>query len=272
MKTAVAFIIIVTIAFRPLLAEGSGKSQTALELYGEKRIQNWAEVVNRHLDARGVNVAIVARCGRERGDLPSGIDFTHAGIAVFEAVKNADGEIYYTYTVYNLYQGAEGRKDRSHLVQDFMFDMCAGGVEPEIGVIVPTEGLQQRILKVLRSPVRTELHNPDYNLLANPYDKRYDNCVSYILKLTMSAIYATDDEDRIAQNIRDYYVAQEVELNGLERFGSKFLSGVTMKDQDRTVQTVTFGSIGRFLETYDLQKERFIVGMAAEETSPTLTN
>ena len=224
----------------------------------------FADKINTALDARKVNVALVARAGRSREDLPEGIEFTHVGIAIFEPVQVGEDEIYYTYTVYNLYHNIDGDPARSGLVQDFMVDMAAGAVEPEIGVIVPCEALQQRLMDTVRSPIYTKLHNPDYNLIANPYNDRFDNCVTHTLKVLFAAIYNTDDPDRIQANINAYFKAHEVDVPFVKRFGAGFISAVSFADQGMQAKTATFGSLRRFLEQENLLKEYFEVPLEGD--------
>ncbi|MFA5257555.1 MAG: DUF2145 domain-containing protein [Opitutales bacterium] len=235
-------------------------SKQAIDRYGAEYVQQLTDEVNAQMDARQVNVALIARCGRLRADLPEGVDFTHVGIAVFEAVVREDGKVGYTYSVYNLYQGVDGDMGKSHLVQDFTFDLCSGAVEPEIAVIVPSDALQKRILEVIRSPAYAALHNPKYNLIANPFNDQFDNCVTHTLKILVAAIYNTDDQERIYEDINSYFKPEEINLSVAERIGVNFMSGVSDDDQSsRHVKTATFGSLKRFLDEYKLTKDYFVV-------------
>ena len=50
----------------PAQAGSSANAKSGLELYGEPAIRAFAEKVNATLDAKGVNVAIIARSGQSR--------------------------------------------------------------------------------------------------------------------------------------------------------------------------------------------------------------
>jgi hypothetical protein len=237
-------------------AGSSASSHVGVEKFGAAAIASFAEKVEAELDEREVNVAIIARTGRMDEDLPEGVDYTHVGIAVYEAIRDADGKISYGYTVYNLYQGAGGRKDRSHLVQDFVFDMCAGIAEPKIGVIIPADDLQRKMLKVLRSPLYNQLHNESYNLLANPYNDSFDNCVSHTLEVIVAGMLDTQDADPVRAKINAHFEAQVMKLSLLQEIGVSFMKGATLDDQNpNKVYTATFGSLNRFLKSEGMLKE-----------------
>lgn len=263
-KHLTVFTWILTCLLLPQIiwAGSSSAEQFGVEKFGADAIRGLADRVNLELDKRGANVAIIARSGRARADLPDGIVYTHVAIAVFEAVVNADGRIGHTYTIYNLYQGADGRMDRSFLAQDFTFDMVAGAMEPDIGIIIPIPELQKRILDVIRSPAYHQLHNPRYNLIANPHRDLYDNCVSHTLKVIVAAIYQTDDSERIRANIERYFTPQPIRISLIQRLGSGFVQEVSLRDQGRNgPQCATFTTVHRFLQQFDLVAESFSVHM-----------
>lgn len=251
-----------TLAQPVLQAGSSANAKTGLELYGDTAIRAFAEKLNATLDARGVNVAIIARSGRPRSQLPEGISYTHVAIAVFEAVRTSAGETGHTYTVYNLYQGADGRDDRSYLAQDFTYDFVVGSREKDIGVIVPVDALQKRILAVIRSPAYKALHNPHYNLVANPWRHQFDNCVTHTLRIVTAAIYNTSDESRIQQNIQTYFKPTPVRLGPIQSFGTNFITAVSREDEDPSgLQTASFDSLKVFFEQNQIAKESFKVVM-----------
>ena len=245
---------------QPVLWAGSADSKVGVDKYGDDAIRNFALRVNDELDTKKVNLAIIARSGRPRSELPRGISYTHVAFAVFEAVRAEDGTVFHTYTVYNLYQGGEGREDRSYLKQDLTYDFVAGIFEPDVAVCVPNEILQERILRVIRSPAYRSLYNPSYNLLTNPWVDRFDNCVTHALKICVAGIYQTDDRRRIYDNIRAYFKPTPVRLGPLQSFGSTFVRGLSREDRDASgLQTATYDSLKAFLEENGLVKDAFTV-------------
>lgn len=246
----------------PVRAGSSADEKVGVERFGEDRIRQFALTVNDELDRHQVNVGIIARAGRPRSQLPRGIAYTHVAFVVFEPVQMPNGTVAHTYTVYNLYQGDQGREDRSYLKQDLTYNFVGGVYEPDVAVCVPNEVLQQRILRVIRSPAYQGLHNPDYNLVTNPWVDRYDNCVTHTLKICMAAIYQTDDRQRIYEDVRLYFKPTRVHLGPLQTIGSTFMKAISREDMDRSgLQTATYDSLKAFLEGNGLAKESFTVVM-----------
>ncbi len=248
------------LALVPAQAGSSADSRVGLEKFGAEAIRTFALYVNDELDRHRVNVGIIARVGRPRSDLPAGITYTHVAFVVFEAARDPEGKIFHTYTVYNLYQGADGHPDRSYLKQDLTYDFVSGICEPDVAVCVPDEPLQRRILAVIRSPAYGALHNPNYNLLANPGVDRYDNCATHLLKICVAAIYDTSDRTRIYADIRAYFRPTQVHLGLVQSLGSNFMSDVHRDDRTRSnFQTASYDSIKAFLETNHLAQETFVI-------------
>jgi hypothetical protein len=246
----------------PAQAGGSGESKVGVEKFGDDAIRSLALKVNDELDRRKVNVAIIARSGRVRKEMPRGISYTHVAFVVFEPVNTPDAAVTYTYTVYNLYQGDQGRDDRSYLRQDVVYDFVAGTAEEDVAICVPTEALQRRILAVIRSPAYRSLHHPEYNIVANPWVDRYDNCVTHSLKVCVAAIYQTDDAARINEDIRLYFKPTRIHLGPLTSLGSSFVTGFSRADMDRSgLQTATYESLRDFLLENHLATECFTVAM-----------
>lgn len=244
------------------MAGGSAESKCGSEKFGEAPIRRLSQRINERLDQEKVNLAIIARAGSSRTDLPAGIRYTHVAFIVFEPVQTEDGAVAYTYTVYNLYQGDQGRKDRSYLGQDFTYDFAAGIMESDVAICVPTDELQQRLLKTIRSPAYQSIHNPDYNVLTNPWVDRYDNCVTHAVKVCFSAIYQTDDRPRIYKNMRSYFRPTKVRLSLFKSIGSSFVTGISQKDRDPSgLQTATYGSLRTFLQSNGLVKNSFTVSV-----------
>ncbi|HEU5080189.1 MAG TPA: DUF2145 domain-containing protein [Opitutaceae bacterium] len=255
------FSVLVFVA-APAQAGSSEQTKVGVDRFGEEAIRNFALKVNDQLDQHHVNVGIIARAGRPRAQMPRGISYTHVAFVVFEPVRAADGTVFHTYTVYNLYQRGEGHSDQSYLKQDLTYDFVAGTYESDIAVCVPDEVLQRRILAVIRSPAYVALHNPDYNLLTNPWVDRYDNCVTHTLKVCVAAIYGTDERGRIYDDIRAYFKPTPVHLGPLQAIGTNFIKAISREDIDQSgFQTATYGSLKTFLDSNHLMKEAFTVTM-----------
>jgi hypothetical protein len=260
-RFALMLALVLGAAFGPPAHAGSeAGTKVGVEKYGEHPIRRFALDVIDHLDKRKANVAILARAGRPRAQLPAGITYTHVAFAVFEPVRGADGATFHTFAVYNLYQGADGREDRSTLKQDLIYNFVAGIDEPDIAVCIPSVDLQRRLLTAIRSPAYRALHIPDYNIVANPHVDRYDNCVTHTLKICVAAIYQTQDRARIYENIRAYFTPTPIRLGPLQSLGAR--SKPFIKHDDAPpggFQTATYESLKTFLASNGLVADAFTV-------------
>ena len=259
-RLTATFALLVSVALAAPLRAGSEAAKVGVDKYGDQAIRDLALKLNDQLDARQAHVAILARAGRPRAQLPKGVSYTHVAIAVFEPVRAKDGTVFHTYAVYNVYQGADGRPDRSYLKQDLVYDFVAGIDEADVAACVPIEPLQKRLLTVIRSPAYRALHTADYNIVANPWVDRYDNCVTHTLKICVAAIYQTDERARIYQNIRTYFTPTPVQFGPVQSFGVMFKTAVKQNDADPSgYQTATWESLQAFLATNGLLKDTFTV-------------
>lgn len=113
---------------------------------------------------------------------------------------------------------------------------------------------------MIRSPAYRALHTADYNIVANPWVDRYDNCVTHTLKVCVAAIYQTDDRARIYDNIRIYFTPTRVQLGPLQSLGARFNAAVKHDDAEGSgLQTATWESLQAFLASNGLVKETFTV-------------
>lgn len=237
-----------------------GSSQAEGEAYFEAdKIIAFSKKVEKSLAQNGARVAILARVGRPRNNLPEGISFTHTALAVYSKITTTDGRVLPGYTIYNLYQKA-GQLDVSELVRDYPVDFFAGVQVLEAGVVIPTPELQMAILKVLTSPTYEKLHNPNYSAIANPYTLALQNCTEHLLDTLFAAIYKTDDIRQIKANEKTYFKAQAVNVNPVKlALGSMFVSDIATSDHPDSPETATFTTIGDFLESFGLVSKRYIL-------------
>ncbi|MGI9508982.1 MAG: DUF2145 domain-containing protein [Geminicoccaceae bacterium] len=220
-------------------------------------VSAFADQVQKNLAERGAHVALVARVGRDPGELPAGIAYTHVGIWVYSNIEMADGRNVRGYAVNNLYQRADDL-DVSDLVQDYPADFFAGAYNLDAGIIVPDRRLQAKLLDVINAPTYQRLHNPSYSVVANPDSNAFQNCTEHTLNLLMAALYDTDDMTRIKANTRAHFTPQTVEISPLKRLvGPMVMDGVAMSDQTRTVRTATFTTIADFMASFELVESAY---------------
>jgi hypothetical protein len=220
-----------------------------------KEVTAFAESVEQNLAARGAHVAIVARAGRDPEDLPDGLRYTHVAYWVYSQITHADGRITNGYRVYNLYQLADD-PTRSELIQDSPTDFFASARVLDAGIIIPKPALQKKLLRVIDSPTYATLHNARYTLLANPVSQTSQNCTEHTLDVLMASLYDTGDRRQLKANIAAYSKPQRIDVSGVKRLVAPAISGaLSTSDHGAQVKTATFGSIGRFMERYDLAED-----------------
>jgi len=224
-----------------------------------EKIVSFAKRVEKAVAARGARVFILARIGRPASELPDGFHYTHVAFGVYSMIKTDDGRSIPGYAIYNLYQDDKVR-DRSKLVTDYPVDFFAAVYELKTDILIPKPALQQQLLKVIASDTYRKLHNPDYSVVANPYNRKYQNCTEHVLDVINAAIYRTDDIQRIKANERAYFEAQAVKINPLKMLvGALTMPDVKTTDQKGGIKTASFSTISRYLKQYDLIQEELVI-------------
>jgi hypothetical protein len=247
-------IFVLLFALQPLVAM-AGSSEAGNPLLPAAEVATFSNRVQQDLAARGVQVAIVARMGRDPSKLPSGVLYTHVAYWVYSQIKLADGSVGQGYRVYNLYQQAKNGT-RSDLVQDSPAAFFAGAQRLDAGIIIPDARLQKKLLKVITSPTYKALHNRSYSVLSNPNDTRFQNCTEHTLEVLMAGLYGTSDKAKIKANIAAHFKPQYIKVDGFKRLLAPVASkALTTQDHGSKIYTATFSSIARFMKTNKLAAE-----------------
>lgn len=247
----VRFVIVLLCAL--LIAPGAAKaSRSGGEVHFQpEQIVKFAKKVEKTMAAKGAHVAVLARVGRPRKDLPEGIGYTHTALAVYSLITTTDGRQLPGYAIYNLYQ-REKEPNVSDLVVDYPVDFFSGVQVLEAGIVIPSPELQRRLLAVIGSETYRKLHNPNYSVIANPYTLEYQNCTEHTLDVLVAAIYRTDDIKQIKANEKAYFVAQAVNVSPIKlALGSIFSAEVATSDQPGPPETATFETISAFLRKFE---------------------
>ncbi len=230
----------------------AGSSEAGKSIIPAAKVAAFSNRVQHDLAARGANVAIVARIGRNPSALPNGINYTHVAFWVYSQITQADGSTGRGYRVYNLYQRS-GNKTRSDLIQDSPADFFAGAYKLDAGIIIPDPRLQKKLLKVIASPTYSTLHNPNYSVLSNPSTSQFQNCTEHTLDVVMASLYKTSNKSKIKANIAAHFKPQIIPIGMFKRnLASLTSKAMTTADHGNKVGIVTFGSIAQFLRTYNL--------------------
>jgi hypothetical protein len=210
----------------------------------------FGKALERDLAARGARVALVWRSGRPRKSMPTGLAYTHGALWIYRDVTAANGERLMGYAVYNLYHGDGKVRPRtvSSLVQDWPTDFVLGSVEDDVAVIVPTPEMQRRLLAVVDSPTYAALHVPSYSLIDSPFDRRHQNCNTFLLDVIGAAAWETGDPAQIAVNLRTWFRPSTIKAGPLQRlFGPMVDARLATDDQDGPIVTAGYESIAAFM-------------------------
>ena len=230
----------------------AGSQQTADIQHQPEEVATFAKGLEKYAAAQGARAFIISRVGRPAEDLPKGIIYTHTAIAVYSAITLNDGNVVNGYAIHNLYQDSE-EKNRSSLITDYPVDFFWGAQRLSAGISIPTPAVQQRLIEAINNGVAQQVHNPNYSVIANPMNNKYQNCTEHTLLVLNSAIYQTTNLERLYENHKTYFTPQTVHSSPFKlMLGNAFVSGVTTADHKSKVKTATFGSISRYLNNYDL--------------------
>jgi hypothetical protein len=259
MKRTVALLIAV-VCLVIASPHAYASSQGSDEIYFKpEEIVAFSKKVEKSLAQKGARVAVLARVGRPRNQLPPGFAYTHVAFAVYSQITTSDGRQVPGYAIYNLYQ-RDKEPSISDLIQDFPVDFFSGVQVLEAGITIPSPELQRRLLNVIASPAYKQLHVPQYSLIANPYTLPYQNCTEHTLDVLFAAIYETSDPKQIKSNEQAYFQAQPVNVSPIKLlFGSMFKAEIVTSDHPGSPVTATYETIARFLEKYDTGSDSFVV-------------
>lgn len=254
MNRIATYCIIALVALLPArLWAGSANSED--NTFPTEDITQFAKSVERYAAEHGARAFIIARVGRPPEELPKGIEFTHTAIAVYSTIEAQDGTPHKGYAIYNLYQ-KDPQVDQSELVQDYPVDFFWSAKELKAGVLIPTPQMQQNLINLIASNDYEQLHHPEYSVISNPFDARYQNCTEFTLDVINSVIYQTTDRDRLKRNARAHFAPQRVHESRLKMIlGGLLLKDVSTDDHKGPVAIATFHSIARYLSSNNLVKK-----------------
>ncbi len=220
-----------------------------LEKYGESIIS--------HLAENNVKAAIVSRSGQKRSKLPPGVAFTHSAFWLYE--PNADGTPHYA--VYNLYHGEENRLVSS-LVKDSPADFLRLTREHDVGIIIPTQIVQNKILDYIGSSRYGEVHQVNYSLISNPFDSRYQNCNEFMLDSLAAMFWETPNTALIKTRLKKVLKPTELKASIIRRkVGPVVDERLIMTDHDGPILTTTRQTLAQFLDSQNGLKQDYVLDL-----------
>ncbi|MCJ8274630.1 MAG: DUF2145 domain-containing protein [Psychrosphaera sp.] len=230
---------------------GSREGEVNPQLNVEQLI-DFAKLVEKTAAKQGARVFLLGRVGRASDEMPQGIEYTHTALAVYSMITTDEGKQVPGYAIYNLYQKNDALS-QSELVIDYPVNFFAGAAELKAGIAIPTPAVQKRLLALIASGEYQALHNPNYSILANPFNSQFQNCTEFTLDLLNAAIYQTKNIAQLKANAKAYFKPQQLEMSGLKlQMAAIFMDDLTLADHQSKVKTATFSSIVRYLAENNL--------------------
>lgn len=241
------FLVLVTCFSLMTSGADAGSSATTQPRFTPEEAADFAKQIEEELAAQGARLAIVFRAGRPREDLPGGISYTHGAFWIHQPIRTEDGRTLYGYASYNLYHGEEDRRT-SYLAQDWPLDFTTGDQAGEVGIIIPSPEMQRRLIAFIQSENYAAMHNPDYSLISNPHDPRFQNCTEFLLDVIAASAWETTDVDQLKANLRAHFQPARIRVGLLARlFGPSVDERVRLEDHGSRIFTATFRSLGDFM-------------------------
>ena len=240
---------------RTVYAGYTASTDSGDALFSQSVLEDYGQQIQDELIDKNVKLAIISRAGQTRDKLPDGVMFTHS--AFFR--RNASGG----YDVYNLYHGEKNRL-RSSLVTDTSADFLRLLQEQDAGVLIPTADMQTLLYDFLESSEYPSVHQPDYSLISNPLDLRWQNCNELMLYAVAAAIWKTTDRTLLRDKLAATITPTELKVSPLRRhFGPMIDERLILDDHGEKVLTTTFGTLtqlfdatGRLDKSYILEFEK----------------
>ena len=219
--------------------------------FPRETLENYGEQILDELKAKDVKFAVISRAGQPRDKLPEGVMFTHS--AFFR--RNAAG----SYDIYNLYHGEKNR-NRSSLVVDTPADFLRTLQERDAGILIPNQATQDLLHDFLVSPEYNAMHHPDYSLISNPFDLRWQNCNEFMLYVFGAAMWNTTDREILSKKLEETVTPTELKVSFVKRYyGPKVDERLILKDHGKKVFTTTFATLSQLFEKTGTLKESYVI-------------
>lgn len=216
-------------------------------LFERELLEEYGETIISHLAEKNVKAAIISRSGQKRRKLPPGVAFTHSAFWLYE--PNEDGTPHFA--VYNLYHGEENRLISS-LVKDSPADFLRLTREHDVGIIIPTQDVQNKLLDYIGSSRYGEVHQVNYSLISNPFDSRYQNCNEFMLDSLAAMFWDTPNTTQIKTRLKGVLEPTELKASMIRRkVGPVVDERLIMTDHDSPILTTTRQTLAQFLDSQD---------------------
>ena len=211
------------------------------------------EKMRDQLESSGASMALIARVGLNLSEYNQ--RFTHMGVAVRDHVRNR-------WQVLHLFNPC-GKSQSEIMTQPLEKFYEVDLFEFEAMALVPSQARQAQLRNVFLNPVKAKaLHTPAYNMIAHPFNTRFQNSNQWILEMIAMGL---DDSQSVSNRTQaqEWLKAQAYEpgairIPNLKRTGARlFSSHISFADhtqeeyENQRYQVVTVDSIIRLLGGLD---------------------
>lgn len=222
-------------------------------------------------EGKSPNPAYLAEVGDRAIYLKKVLDQLHPQVALIARVgSNLEKyHLHYSHVAYVVhdYPGRKGQWTVVHLLNQcgtdhssiytqglfnfFMDDLYNLDFE----VITPNPQLQAKLYTALTSPLKLQMHDPHYSMLAYPYAIQYQNSNQWVLEVLAAANYNVNSRAS-AQRVlhQNHYTPTTLQVSAISQLGaSLFKTNIKFDDhppqerQDRRYSIVTVDSVVDFL-------------------------
>ena len=240
------------------------------------------------LDEKSAKVAIISRAAKPRerefkypdGRVEEGMKYGHAGIAH----KTEKG----WRVTHLLFNGCTETPGSKLFRQGLAWFWSEGIHSYDIDVVIPSAGLQEKILEVVDPVAGQELwakkiHNPVYSAIANPFATDYQNSNGWVLTVIAAAQSGAKTYAAAQAHYSNYYQPLRSKMGFFEKAvvkGGNGPANIKWGDKSREesrsgwIRFVSAESIGRYLEVTDtsvFQQEVF-PGVGANRSAQATLN
>jgi hypothetical protein len=219
------------------------------------------EKVRNQLETSGVSAALVGRVGLDLSEY--GQHYTHLGVAVRDHIKKR-------WLVMHLYVMC-GKAESQIMVQPleqfygtFLFDFDAL-------VLTPSYARQAALRTTFMNPVQNKLlHQPAYNMIANPFVTKFQNSNQWILE-TSALAFASASEISNRTSAQAWlkqkgFESAAIAIPNVKRSAARMFNTYvsfadhTQEEYDKQAyQVVTVEAIAKFLSQQDAGMTRLII-------------
>jgi hypothetical protein len=219
------------------------------------------ERVRDQLEKSGASAAFIGRIGLDLSEY--GQRFTHLGLAVRDHVRKR-------WQVLHL-MNACGKSESNILLQPLEKFYAVSLFDAQALLLTPSYSQQALLRTAFMNPVTAKLlHQPSYNLIAHPFNTRFQNSNQWILE---TSALAWADAGSIQSRVQAQawlkqkgFVPSSIRISNLKRSGARLFSAhVSFADhteeeyQHQAYQVVTVEAVEQFLINQNAQMVRLVI-------------